>query len=192
MQHSVHQRQAVRIMHQLAAGEGLRVFKLRSFLIQIKKVIRLLTYKIARRNHKAKGAAGRIIAALSGLRCHQTCHNINQHTRSEVLSGTAFLFVSVFLQQSLVKITQSLLLRAEPVQLVNRPDNLFQILRLINIRCRALINLLNTSCTLLAQIIQQFLIKGLQLQPLARQQIIPAIALRDIFLAAGFLGHLQK
>ena len=42
-------------------------------------------------------------------------NKLDDLARSEVLSGTAFLFVSVFLQQSLVKITQSLLLCAEPV-----------------------------------------------------------------------------
>ena len=192
MQHRVHQRQAVRIMHQLAASEGLRIFKLRRFLIQIKEIVRLLTHKIACRNHKTEGTAGRIVTALAGLGCHQARHHVNQHTRSEVLPGAALLFVSVFLQQSLVKITQSLLLRAEPVQLVNRPDNLFQVLRLVDVRRRALVNLLNASRAPLAQIIQQILIKALQLQALARQQIIPAIALRDIFLAAGFLGHFQK
>ena len=192
VQHGVHQRQAVRIMHQLAAGEGLRIFKLCRFLIQIKEIVRLLTHKIAGSNHKAEGTTGRIVAALAGLGCHQTRHYVNQYTRSEVLPGTALLFVSVFLQQSFVKITQSLLLRAEPVQLVNRPDNLFQILRLVDIRRRALVNFLNASRALLAQVIQQLLVKALQLQALARQQIVPAIALRDIFLAAGFLGHLQK
>ena len=192
MQHRVHQRQAVRIMHQLAAGEGLRIFKLRRFLIQIKEIVRLLTHKIACRNHKTEGAAGRIVAALAGLWCHQARHYVNQHTRSEVLPGAALLFVSVFLQQSLVKITQALLLRAEPVQLVNRPDNLFQVLRLVDVRRRALVNLLNASRAPLAQVIKQLLVKALQLQSLARQQIIPAIALRDIFLAAGFLGHFQK
>ena len=192
MQHSIHQRQAVRIMHQLTAGEGLRIFKLGRFLIQIKEIVRLLTHKIAGSNHKTEGTAGRIIAALAGLGCHQARHYVNQHTRRKVLPGTALLFVSVFLQQSFVKITQSLLLRAEPVQLVNRPDNLFQVLRLINVRRRALVNLLNASRALLAQVIQQILVKALQLQSLARQQIIPAIALRDIFLAAGFLSHLQK
>lgn len=59
VQHGVHQGQTVRVVHQLAAGEGFTFLEGRLILVQIKILVGLPFQVLIRRDHKTKGAAGR-------------------------------------------------------------------------------------------------------------------------------------
>ena len=85
MQHGVHQRQTVGIVYQLRTGKGLGPLKGGGIRVKVKEAVGLGRNIFMGRNHKAKGSAGGVVAALLWLRLHQTGHDINQHARGKIL-----------------------------------------------------------------------------------------------------------
>ena len=144
------------------------------------------------RNHKAKCAAGGVVASLAGLRLYQTGHDINQHAGREILSCAGFFLVGVFLQKPLIQIAKPLLAGGKPVQSVDGGDNFFQVLRFVNVGGRALIDFPHAACAALAQVVQQLLVEFFQFNSAFGGQAVPAVGFRYLTLCARLLRHLQK
>lgn len=60
MQHGVHEREAVRVVDELAAGEGFLDFKVGQLLGEVGVVVRHVPDVLRRGDHEAERAAGRI------------------------------------------------------------------------------------------------------------------------------------
>ena len=147
---------------------------------------------VAGGDHKAKSAAGGIVAQLSRLRRDQPCHHVDQHPRCEILAGAALLFVRVLFQEPLVQVSEAFFLRGIPVELVDGQDDFLQVFRLVDIRLRPLVNLAHTAGALLAQVVQQLFIVLFQFQSALVQQAVPAVFFRNGVLRSGFLAHFQE
>ena len=115
MQHGIHQGQAVRIVDELAAREGLVDFKIRHILLEIIIIIGVSLHIGISRNHEAEGAAGGIVAALAGLRLYEARHDVDEDAGREVLAGAGFLFVGVLFQEPFIHVAQAFFLGLEPV-----------------------------------------------------------------------------
>ena len=102
VQHGVHQSQTVGVVDQLTAGEALFPFKLCLVCIQIVKIVGVLLDIPVGGNHKAEGAAGRVVAPLAGLGLHQPGHHINEDARGKVLARAGLFLVGVLLQQPFI------------------------------------------------------------------------------------------
>ena len=75
-------------------------------------------------------ARRRVLDAFTGLRLQAAHHGVDQGAGGEVLAGTGFGFIGVLLQQAFVQVAQAVFLGAEPVDLVQGLDHLFQMARL--------------------------------------------------------------
>ena len=115
VQHGIHEREAVRVVNELTAGEGLLYLKVRHICREVGVVIRLGLDVLRGGDHEAERAAGGVVAKLAGLRLHELRHDIDEHARREVLARAGFLLVGVFLEQALVEAAEPFFLRGEPV-----------------------------------------------------------------------------
>ena len=97
VEHGVHQGQAVGVVYQLAAGKRLCPFKGGGIGVQVKEIVGLRRDILMGRNHKAEGAAGRVVAPLPRLGLHQAGHDVDQHAGREILPRPGFFLVGVFL-----------------------------------------------------------------------------------------------
>lgn len=108
VEHGVHQSQTVCVVNQLAASEGLFPFKPGLVCIQIVKIIGMFLDISMGSDHKAEGAAGRVVAPLAGLGLHQPGHHINEDARGKVLARAGLFLVGVLLQQPFIQVAQPL------------------------------------------------------------------------------------
>ena len=125
MQHQIHQRQAVRVLHMLHAIEGAPVELLLLLLIQLADLV-VLADPVQRRNREAAGARRRILDHILDRGLHHGHHRINQRPWREILAGAGFLLLGILLQQPLIQIAQSLLAGAVPIQLVELAHQLVE------------------------------------------------------------------
>ena len=192
MEHGVHQCQAMGIVDQLAAGECLFPFKLRLICIQIVKIIGVLLDIPVGGNHKAESAAGGVVAPLSGLGLHQPGHHINENARGKVLARAGLFLVGVLLQQPFIQVAQPLFPGGVPVQAINGGDDLFQILGLVDVCSRALVDLPHPAGAVFAQMGQQLFVELLQLDAAFGSKLVPAVGSGNLAFCTGLLCHLQK
>ena len=129
------------------------------------------------------------------LRIDAIHHCLNQWARCEILSGTAFLILSVLFKNAFVDSTFHITVHDEPLLFINHGDNLFQINRLVYLILRLRINR-SYQIILLTKQFKSFFILLHQIQTIKSNQIIPLIACRDSrFLSEHFYIlciHLQE
>ena len=179
-------------MNQLAAGEGFLSLEFCHIRIQIVKIVGVLLDKLVGGNHKSKGATGRVVAPLAGLRLHQPGHHINEDARGKVLACAGLFLVGVLFQQPFVQIAQPFFTGRIPIQAVDGRDDLFQVLGLVDVGGRALVDFPHSSGAVFAQMGQQLFIELLQLNAAFCGELVPAVGGRNLAFRAGFLCHLQK
>jgi hypothetical protein len=64
---------------------------------------------------------------LARLGLHEAQNAIDEGTRGKILAGAALLLTSVLLEEAFVQVAQALLLRAEPIELIDVFDELLQV-----------------------------------------------------------------
>lgn len=192
VQHGVHQGQTVRVVHQLAAGEGFTFLEGRLILVQIKILVGLPFQVLIRRDHKTKGAAGRVVTVFADLGLHETNHHINEHPWCEILACAGFLLIGVLFQQTFIEVAEALFLRGIPVQSIDARDDLFQIFGLVDVGYRSLIDLSHPPRAVFAQLGQHLLVNVFQLNAAFGGQHVPAAGFGNGRFRAGFLGHFQE
>ena len=134
------------VLYQFNAGEGLSSLK---FLLlcgdPFGKVIIGLVFKVlVGRDHETECAAGRIAASLPQFRLYELDNCIDKGAGREILAGTGFFFIGVFLKQPFIKVAQAFLLGTVPVQAVNGLDDLFQIFGVVDVGMGIDIDLLDS------------------------------------------------
>ena len=103
VQHEIHEREAMRVLHVLHAEEGfVAVFALLGVFERVEVVV--LAQVVVGGDQEAAGAGGGVLNGVGQLRLHQGNHAVDQHARGEILPGAGFLLVGVLLQQSFVEV----------------------------------------------------------------------------------------
>ena len=138
--------------NKLSARKGLLSLKCGGIGVKVKETVGLILHVLVDSNHEAKRTACGIVASFPCLRFHQTGHHTDEYTGREILSHTRLFLVEAFLQQPFIQVAQPLLTGKVPVDVINGGDDLLQILRLINVGGRTLMNLTDTAYTDIAQI----------------------------------------
>ena len=77
-------------------------------------------------NQEACRTCGRVLNNFPWLGFHTTHHGVDQWPWGEVLARTGFGFVGVLLQQAFIQVTEAIFLGVEPVDLIQRLDELLQ------------------------------------------------------------------
>lgn len=192
MQHGVHEREPVRVVDELAAGEGLLDFEVGQLLGEVSVVVRHVPDVLRSGDHEAERATGRVVAALAGLRLHEMRHDVDEHARREVLARTGFLLVGVLLEQSFIEAAEPLFLGGEPVELVDARDDLLEVLRLVDVCRGSGVDLAHAALRLCAKLVEDFLVVVLEVEAAQVAQRIPAAVLRDRILGVRLLRHLEE
>ena len=192
MKHCIHQGKAVCFVNKLTTCKCFLYLELRFFFVQVAVIIRPAFYILVSTNHKAEGATSRVITTLAGFWGCQTCHNINQNTWSKILTGSAFLFVSVLFQKPFIKISKPFFFCRIPVQFINRFYDFFKILRFIDIRTCALIDFPYTTFTVFTKIVQKFLVEFFKFNSAMAGKFVPSIFCRNRIFGFSLLCHFQK
>ena len=192
VEHGVHQSQPMGIMDQFAPGKGIPGLEIGRILVQVKEIIRMPAHIFMGRNHEPKGATGRIVAFFPGLGLHEPDHHIDEHPGREILAGPGFLLAGVLFQQSFIQVPQSFFPGGEPVQFVNGPDNLFQVLGLVDLGLGPFVDFTDPPLAVPAQVAEQLLVIVLQFQAAFGGQHIPPPGFRNMGFRPGFLGHFQE
>ena len=193
VEHGVHQSQTVSVVDQLAAGEGFLPLEFCLICIQIVKIIGVFLDIPMGGNHKAKGAAGRVVAPLAGLGLHQPGHHINEDTRGEVLARAGLFLVGVLLQQPFIQVAQPLFPGGVPVQTVDSGDDLFQVLGLVDVGGGTLVDLSHSTGAVFTQMSQQLFIELLQLDAAFGSKLIPAVGSGNLaFLLSHILSTFES
>ena len=143
-------------------------------------------------DHETEGAAGRVAAPFAERRLDEVHHGVDERPRGEVLAGSGFLLIGVLLQEAFIEIAQALFPGAVPVQFVDVVDDLFQVLRLVDVGVGIHIDLLDSVLAIRAELQQKFAVKLVLFDPVFCRQVIPPVALGDFAFRPGFLGHLQE
>ena len=177
VQHRVHERQSVRVVHEFAPSESLLALEGLFLGAQVKVVVGLRLHVGVSGNHEPECPARRIVASLAGLRLHKAHHDVNEHSRREVLTGTGLLLVRVLLEQALVQVAEALLARRVPIETVDALDDLLEIGGLVDVRRGALVNLSNPPGSVLSELVKQLPVVALQLDTGPRPEVVPAVAL---------------
>ena len=125
VQHEVHQRQPVRVLHVLHAIEGALVVLLLLRRIQLADLL-VVTNPTLCRYQEPACAGGRILDHIPQPRLHHRHHGIDQRPGGEVLACPGFLLLGVLLQQPLIQIAQAFLAGAVPIDLVDLVNQLFE------------------------------------------------------------------
>ena len=191
MQHQVHQREAVRILHVLHAVEGVAaIFTLLRFRPRIG--VTVFTDVAIGGDEKAAGAGGRVLDDVFQRRLHHRHHAVDQRTRREVLAGAGFLLVGVLLQQAFVQIAQPLLPCAVPVEFVDLGDEGGERGGFLDEGTGVAEDLLHQRGAVAAEMDQGELVGFEPVRCSLGFEVVPTVAGGDLLLGAGLLGHLEE
>ena len=83
-------------MDEFAVGESFGRLKNLLRRRQVKEIVGVVADVLRGGNHKAEGAASRIVAQFARLWFHEPNDNINKDARREVLPRARFFFVAFF------------------------------------------------------------------------------------------------
>ena len=136
--------------------------------------------------------ASLLVAALADLGLYEARHDVDERARGEVLAGAGFLLVGVLFEQALVEIAEALFLGGEPVELVDARDDFLEVLRLVDARGGAGVDLLNTAGGVGAEALEQLFVVFLEGEAPVLREHVPAVGDGDGLLGTGFFGHFQK
>ena len=191
VQHQVHQRQPVGVLHVLHAVE--RIAPIHALLRLGPGVgVAVLADVAVGGDEKAPGAGSGVLDDVVEPRPHHRHHAVDQRPGREVLAGAGLLLVGVLLQQPFVEIAESFLPRAVPVELVDLAHQRGERGWFLDEGAGVGENLLHQARALAAEVDQRLLV-GLQpVEAGVGFQIVPAVAGGELVFGAGLLGHLEK
>lgn len=191
VQHQVHQRQPMRVLHMLHAVErAVAVFAL--LLLGPFVEVAMLADVIVGDDQKAARSRRRVLNKVRDIRLHYRDHRFDQRPRREVLARAGFFLVGVFLQQAFVQIAEVFAVHAIPVEFVDFRHQRRQRDRFADEAAGVGKDFLHQRRAVTAQVNQQHFV---EFQPVGRGlrfQIAPALAIGQLILDAGFLGHFEE
>ena len=191
VQHEVHERKAVRVLHVLHAEEGLvAVFALLGVFERVEVVV--VAQVVVGGDQEAAGAGGGVLDGVGQLRLHQGNHAVDQHARGEILAGAGLLFVGVLLQQAFVEVTQVFAVHAVPVELVDFGDEGGERGGLLDEAAGVGKDFLHQAGTLAAEVDQEDLVVLEAVGRGASGEVGPAVVCGKLIFCAGFGGHLEE
>ena len=191
VQHQVHQRQPVGVLHVLHTVEGVAPILA---LLRLGPGIRVtvLTQVAVGGDEEAAGTGRRVLDDVVECRLHHRHHAVDQRPWREVLAGAGLLLVGVLLQQPFVEIAEPLLPCAVPVELVDLGHERRKCGWFLDEGAGVGEDLLHEARAVAAEVDERELVG---FQPVGRGpgfQVVPAVAGGDCVLGAGFLGHLEE
>jgi hypothetical protein len=129
------------------------------------------------RDQEARRPGRRVLHDLAGLRLHHLDHRLDQRARREVLAGAALGLAGVLLEEPLVHRAQAVGLGREPVEVVDRADELGHEARLAQRGLGAGVDRLDQRVLGPTQVEEHRLV-GVELIAAGRQrlQVVPATA----------------
>ena len=127
-----------------------------------------------RRQQEPTGAARRVGHCFSDLRIHDVNNRVNQRSWREVLPSAALLVLSVLLQDAFIKRPLEVPIQKEPLLLIDKLNDFFQVGRALNAVRR-----LGKNCAdkplFLAQNLEGFLVMPDKVLSLFLEQIAPSV-----------------
>ena len=192
VEHGVHEREAVGVVDEFAAGEGFFDLEVRFVDGEVVVVVRGVAHGLRGGDHEAERAAGGVVAALAGLGLYEARHDVDEDARGEVLARAGFLFAGVFLKESFVEAAEAFLLGGEPVELVDARDDFLEVLRLGDVGRGAGVDFAHAAGGLGAEAVEELFVVVLEVEAFAVFEGVPAVGGGDGVLGVGFLRHLEE
>ncbi len=191
MEHKVHEREAMRVLHMLHAKEGIPLILL---LLGLREAIEVVVRAqvVIGRDGEAAGACGGVLDDVIQGWLHDGDHTVNERARGEVLACAGLFLVGVLFEEAFIHVAKAFLLGGIPVELVDLANEGGEGGGLLDEGGGVGEDLLGEFGAFVAEVDEGELVELKAVRCALGFQISPAIASGDLLLSAGLLRHLQE